>query len=69
MPLKKGKSQKIFQANLSELLDKYGKTGKIGYSKPESMAKAKKQALAIAYSKQREAVSQSKRKARIKALK
>ena len=51
MPLKRGKSDKVVSANISEMVGSYGKTGKIGTSKPESKAKAIKQATAIALSK------------------
>lgn len=51
MPLKTGKSQKTVQKNVSELMHKFKKTGKIGSSKPESKKEAQKQAVAIALSK------------------
>lgn len=69
MPLKKGKSPKIFQANLAELLDSFGETGKIGSSKPKSFKRAKSQAIAIAYSQQHGPGQKEKRKLRIKAMK
>jgi hypothetical protein len=53
MPLSEGKGAKARSSNISELLDKYKRTGKIGTSKPKSKAAAAKQAAAIAYSKQR----------------
>lgn len=53
MPLKKGSSQKTISANTKELYESYLSTGKIGTSKPESKKKARKQAVAIAYSKAR----------------
>lgn len=55
MPLKKGKSEKVFKANVKELVDTFKSTGKIGTSKPKSKAKAIKQAVAIAYSQKRKA--------------
>ena len=51
MPLKPGKSDKVVSKNISEMVGSYGKTGKIGTSKPKSAAKAQKQAVAIAFSK------------------
>lgn len=54
MPLKAGKSRKSFVSNIRELMHTFKRTGKIGTSKPASAGKADKQAVAIAYSKQRE---------------
>lgn len=51
MPLFKGKSNKTISKNVKELADSYKATGKIGTSKPASMKKAVKQAVAIAYNK------------------
>lgn len=51
MPLKKGKSDKVVSKNISEMMGKFEKTGKIGTSKPASKMKAQKQAVAIALSK------------------
>ena len=48
MPLKKGKSKKVVESNISELMGAYKKTGKIGNSKPASGKKAQAQAAAIA---------------------
>ena len=53
MPLVKGKSKRAFGKNLSELIASYRKTGKIGNSRPKNAAKARKQALAIAFSVKR----------------
>lgn len=53
MPLEKGGGSKTRERNISELYDSYRKSGKIGTSKPESPEKARKQAVAIAYSEQR----------------
>ncbi len=52
MPLKAGK--KNFVSNIRELMHAYKSKGKIGTSTPASPAKANKQAVAIAYAKQRE---------------
>jgi len=54
MPLKTGKSNKTVQSNVSELMKKFKKTGKIGTSKPTSNKAAQKQAVAIALSKANE---------------
>jgi hypothetical protein len=51
MPLKKGKSKKVISSNVNELLHNYKKKGTIGMSHPKSMKQARKQAIAIAYSK------------------
>lgn len=51
MPLKKGRSKKIIGANIGEVVRAFKKTGKIGTSKPTSLAKATKQAVAIAFGK------------------
>lgn len=53
MPLKKGKSNKVFSSNVKELVDAYSSTGKIGTSKPKSKKKAIKQSVAIAYAQKR----------------
>lgn len=50
MPLKKGKSDKVVSSNISEMMRKFEKSGKIGASKPASKTKAQKQAVAIALS-------------------
>jgi hypothetical protein len=53
MPLKSGKSSKVRDENIEELLRKYKNTGKIGNTKPKSMADARRIAVAISYSKQK----------------
>ena len=72
MPIKPGKGKKVREENISEIVSSYKKTGKIGSSKPESMQKAVKQAVAISYAADRKArarLTDSRRRARIKALK
>lgn len=49
MPLRKGKSEKVFSSNVSELMHAFETKGKIGTSKPKSKKAALKQALAISY--------------------
>jgi hypothetical protein len=51
MPLKKGKSKKVINSNIEELLHSYKGDGIIGTSHPKSMKLAQKKAVAIAYSK------------------
>ena len=51
MPLKKGKSRKTISKNISEMVRKFKKSGKIGTSKPKSKKKAIRQAIAIALKK------------------
>jgi hypothetical protein len=51
MPLKRGKTNKVVGDNVSEMMDSYKKTGKLGTSKPKSGRAAQKQAVAIALSK------------------
>jgi hypothetical protein len=51
MPLKKGKSKKTISRNIATSMREYKKKGRIGKSKPKSAAKARKQAVAIAYAK------------------
>lgn len=53
MPLKSGKSQSAFNFNVKELVGAWRNKGKIGSSRPKSLDKARKQALAIAFNKQR----------------
>lgn len=53
MPLKSGGGRKNLVANIRELMHSFKRTGRIGNSKPASAAKANKQAVAIAFSKQR----------------
>lgn len=69
MPLKKGKSKQAFQSNIKEVLGAFKETGKIGSSKPKSLAKAQKQAVAIAYSQQKKSpLSEPQKRRRLKAL-
>lgn len=49
MPLRKGKSQKIISSNIREMIDSWKETGKIGNTKPKSMAQAIRIASAAAY--------------------
>jgi hypothetical protein len=51
MPLKRGSSKKTVVGNISELIKAYKGSGKIGTTKPKSLAHARKIASAIAYSK------------------
>ena len=54
MPLQAGKSRRNLVANIRELMHSFKRSGKIGTSTPASAGNANKQAVAIAYSKQRE---------------
>jgi hypothetical protein len=49
MPLKKSKSKRAFNYNVSELIHAYKKKGKIGKVKPKNAKKARQIALAIAF--------------------
>lgn len=49
MPLIQSNSKAAFGRNVSELMNAYAAKGKIGSSTPKSKAKARKQALAIAF--------------------
>lgn len=49
MPLKKSGSAGALRSNIAEMIKSYHSTGKIGNSKPSSIAKARKQAIAAAY--------------------
>ncbi len=51
MPLMEGTGQKTISRNIGELIRTYKRKGKIGNSKPESDEKARKVAIAMAYSK------------------
>ena len=53
MPLKKSGSEEALRNNISEMIRSYRTTGKIGNSKPSSVAKARKQAIAAAFSNQK----------------
>ena len=50
MPIKKGRSRKIVRQNIEELISSWKRTGRIGSSKPKTLAGAMAQASAIAYS-------------------
>lgn len=60
MPLKKGRSKKVISSNIGEMMSSFGRTGKIGTSKPKSKRAAAKQAAAIAYSEAGRARKKSK---------
>lgn len=48
-----GKTQKKVSSKIKKVLHDYKKSGKIGTSRPKSMARAKAQAAAIAYKEAR----------------
>lgn len=50
MPLDRSKSEDALRSNISELIRSYKRTGRIGNTKPSTIAKARKMALAAAYS-------------------
>lgn len=51
MPLLKGMGKKVISENIGELVNKFKATGKIGKATPANLAKARSQALAIAFNK------------------
>lgn len=51
MPLKSGRSDKVIQENIRELVSAYEETGKIGNTRPRSKKDAIRIATAIAYDK------------------
>ena len=53
MPLKPGKSAKVHGSNVGEMMRSWKKTGKIGNTRPKTMAQAERIANAAAYSKAR----------------
>lgn len=53
MPLKPGSDQSTISANISEMMESYKRTGKIGNSTPANADEARKQATAIAHDKAR----------------
>ncbi len=53
MPLKRGRSKKVFSRNVAELRRGYKKKKKIGKIKPKDEEHARRIALAIAYKKMR----------------
>jgi len=68
VPLSKGSSRRAIGGNISEMLHSYGRTGKIGDTKPRNKKHAAKIAAAAAYSKAREG-SSGTQKALVKILK
>ncbi len=54
MPLIPGKGKQTLADNIDELLNSFKSKGTLGASRPKNMKAAQKQAIAIAYSKQRE---------------
>jgi len=62
MPLRKGRGQKVFQANTRELLGAYKRTGKIGNVVPKSAAHARRVALAIAFSTRKGSTQRQRRR-------
>lgn len=54
MSLKKGKSKKVINSNIEELLHHFKENGTTGTSHPKSMKKTQKQAMAIGYPKAKE---------------
>lgn len=61
MPLLSGKSKKVIQRNIAELMHKFNETGTIGNSRPKNKKEAIKQAVAIAYSKARESTKKGRK--------
>jgi len=53
MPLQEGSSKETISQNVSELIKAFKKKGKIGNVTPENMGKARKVALAAAFSSAR----------------
>ena len=49
MPLKEGKSKKVFDSNMTELMAAFTAKGKIGNTTPKSKAHARRMALAISF--------------------
>lgn len=49
MPLKKGSSDKTFAENMSEMMASFKRKGSLGGEAIDSMKKARKKALAIAF--------------------
>ncbi len=74
MPLKSGSSKDAVQDNIAEMIRSYKETGKIGTTRPKSLAHAKEIAAAAAYSKAGKSKSKkgggnSKKKGKAKAKK
>ncbi len=61
MPLSKGKSKKVISQNIREMIDTWKETGKIGNTRPKSIAQAKRIASAAAYSKAGKSTKTKKR--------
>lgn len=61
MPLKKGKSKKVQDENIEELVRTYKTKGKIGNTNPKSMEHAQKIAVAIAKDKARKSKKRKKK--------
>lgn len=62
MPLKKGRSKKTISSNIAELVKTFKKSRKIGNSRPKSLKKAVKQAVAIAMNKAGKSKKRKKKK-------
>lgn len=60
VPLKGGTSQASISSNIEEMLHKYKQTGRIGNTRPGSMAEARRIATAAAYAKARKSAKKVK---------
>lgn len=56
MPLKSGTGRTILSSNIREIINSYKQKGTIGASTPKSPEAARKQAVAIAFSKARKSM-------------
>lgn len=61
MPLEKGRSKKVQSQNIKEMMDAYGKTGKIGNTRPRNRKHAQKIAIAASYTAKRKSKSRRKK--------